>query len=81
MSSLTLIIDGVYSFYFYLIIAIPLMSSIYSKYLFHGPGDVVVDVNHQVSLPPQVEFPHSVELPQPSYQVELPLQGRRRFRD
>ena len=30
-------------------------------------------MNHQVSLLPQVELPHSVELPQPSYQVELPL--------
>ena len=76
----SLIIDDVCSFYFYLI-AIPLMSYTYSKYLFHGPGDVVVDVNHQVSLLPQVELPHSVELPQPSYQVELPLQDRRRFRD
>ena len=57
------------------------MSSIYSKSSVHGPGDVVVDVNHQVSLLPQVELPHSVELPQPSYQVEFPLQDRGRFRD
>ena len=58
------------------------MSSIYSNSSVHGPGDVVVEDHHQVSLPPQVELPHSVELPQPpSYQVEFPLQDRRRFRD
>ena len=57
------------------------MSSIYSNFSVHGPGDVVVDVNHQVSLLPQVELPHSVEFPQPSYQVELPLQDRIRFRN